>query len=490
MNRATCRVLLVEHDPQEGARLERMLASRPDAACEVERTDRLSAAMERLALGGVDIVLLDLSLPDSRGLEAFHRLHARWPGMPIVAVASPEEESLAFQLVRAGGQDYLLKSRDRPDAMLRAIRSAIDRVQAQRQAREREEHLRLLSEQMPCLLWTTDAQLHFTSLAGAGTPALRAADPRLVGRPVEALLGDEVGHAEFVESHRQAASGQSRSFDMRWQGRFYHVHVEPFRQQDGRLIGTVGVAVDVTDQTLVDRELRLTRRIQAGLFPSSPPQIPGFDIAGDSVPVAEAGGDYFDYFRIGDRCAGIVICDVGGHGLGPAMMMSHTRAYLRALALSHEDPGHIVSLVNRFLCSDIKEDRLVTLLLAKLDPRTRTLVYANAGHQAYLLPCHAPPQALEATGIPLNVSEEAAVASSAARRLTAGDLLILCTDGVTESLNREGSQFGAQRMLDVVLAARHRPSGEILGELFRAVRCFSGDQPPIDDMTAVIIKSL
>ena len=490
MNRETCHVLLVEDDSQEAVRLEQILTSRSEGGCDVERMDRLSLAQDRLGQGGVDVVLLDLSLPDSRGLETFHRLHSRWPGLPIVIVASPDDESLAFEVVRAGAQDYLVKSRDTPEAMLRAIRSAIERVQAQRQARERDEHLRLLTEQLPCILWTTDAQLHFTSFAGAGKSGLKIAEEHLVGRNVDACLADEVGHAEFVESHRQAARGQSKSFDMRWEGRFYHVHVEPFRHQDGRLIGTVGVAVDVTDQTLVDRELRLTRRIQAGLFPLSPPHTPGFDVAGDSVPVAEAGGDYFDYFLVRDGAAGIVICDVGGHGLGPAMMMSHTRAYLRALALTYEDPGQIVSLVNRFLCGDVKEDRLVTLFLAKLDPQARTLTYANAGHQGYLLRAHTQPRLLEPTGIPLNVRDDAVVASSPVLRLVPDDVVILFTDGVIESLAKDGSQFGVQRMLEVVQASRRQPACEIVGDLFRAVRQFSADEGPTDDMTTVIIKSL
>ena len=183
-----------------------------------------------------------------------------------------------------------------------------------------------------------------------------------------------------------------------------------------------------------------------------------------------------------------MVCDVGGHGLGPAMMMCHARAYVRALASTRTEPGEILTLVNRFLCGDIQEDRLVTLFLAKLVPGSRGLVYANAGHQAYLCAADGRPLLLGPTGIPLNVLNEARIETAAPLALKSGDLLVLYTDGIVDSLDPEGQPFGVARLLDVVQQARGLPVAQIVEELFRAVRDFSSPGRLIDDMTAVVLR--
>src|SRR5438445_47789 len=116
-------------------------------------------------------------------------------------------------------------------------------------------------------------------------------------------------------------------------------------------------------------EIGIARKIQQKLFPASAPACPGFDIYGSSLPAAATGGDYFDYIPMLNGNIGIVIGDVTGHGLGPALLMSATRAYLRALALTYPAVPEILSRANTALTADIGDDRFVTLILARLDPR-------------------------------------------------------------------------------------------------------------------------
>src|SRR4051794_7314963 len=101
-----------------------------DIAIHLERTDRLSDGLNRLENGTIDLVLLDLSLPDSQGLDTFSRIHACVPDIPIVVVTSLDDDAVAAQLMRMGAQDYLVKSRLNSDVLLRAIRHAIERKQA------------------------------------------------------------------------------------------------------------------------------------------------------------------------------------------------------------------------------------------------------------------------------------------------------------------------------------------------------------------------
>src|SRR5438067_9887484 len=120
-----------------------------------------------------------------------------------------------------------------------------------------------------------------------------------------------------------------------------------------------------------DLELRVARRVQQKLFPAEVPDVPGFDVFGVALPAGAAGGDYFDYFPLPGGRLGVVVADVSGHGLGPALLMASARAYLRALALTERDLGETLALANGILCKDTGDGRFVALWFASLDPRTR-----------------------------------------------------------------------------------------------------------------------
>ena len=372
--------------------------------------------------------------------------------------------------------------------MLRAVRYAIERFKAGRALRQREEHLRLLNDQLPCLFWTTDLQMRFTSFSGS-SPTHPALEPgEIEGHALLDVFDIDDPTSPILEAHRDAALGHSKTFDMHWRDEVFHVHIEPFRQRDGSIVGTIGVALDITDQKLIDLELRVARQVQEGLRPRQSPDLDGFDIAGASFSAAAAGGDYFDYFRFSDDSTGIVVCDVAGHGLGPAMMMCNTRAYLRALAQNHNDPIAILSMVNAFLIGDTHEERLVALFLAKVIAETRTLEYANAGHRGYLLRHDRPPELLRPTGIPLNVLDPYQPEPAEPIRLEPGDIVLLYTDGIIDCWSEDGTQFGVARMIELVQRHSHLPAREVVDELFAQLRDFSKGGKGEDDMTAVILK--
>src|SRR6266536_5297199 len=126
-------------------------------------------------------------------------------------------------------------------------------------------------------------------------------------------------------------------------------------------------------------QFRVAREIQQRLFPKSPPKSEVFDIAGASYPAEATGGDYFDYLPMAAGCLGIVIADVTGHGVGPALLMAETRAYLRTLVTGALDAGEILTRANRMLADDVDFERFVTLMLVKLDAASQSLVYSSAG---------------------------------------------------------------------------------------------------------------
>lgn len=236
-------------------------------------------------------------------------------------------------------------------------------------------------------------------------------------------------------------------------------------------------------------EIRIARQIQQKLFPAAPLPLPGFDIAGASFPAEATGGDYFDYIPMEDGGLAVVIGDVSGHGYGPALLMAEVRAYLRAFLLTRTDMAEIVGLVNRALAGDT-DDRFATLLLARLDPRTRTFTYASAGHApGYLLgPDGAVRDRLPSTGVPLAVLQDSTYEAGEPHTLRPGEMVLLLTDGITEAHGLDEQLFGAERALDVVRAHRDRPAREAIHALYEAVRAFCGPQAQCDDMTAIVIK--
>src|SRR5262249_54366206 len=226
-----------------------------------------------------------------------------------------------------------------------------------------------------------------------------------------------------------------------------------------------------------------------GPLPKPSPVLPGLEIPGASHPALETGGDYFDFIPMSDGHWGIAIGDASGHGIGAALLVVETRAYLRAFALTHTDPGQVLGSVNQRLADDITADHFVTLFLGRLNPRTRSLVYSSAGHMpGYVLDGRGEVKlVLQSTGLPLGVDPTGAFPNSPTVRLEPGDLLFLLSDGIVEAPAGDGPLLGIGRTLEVVRAHRHEPPGEIIAALMHQVREWSGSAQA-DDMTAIVIK--
>jgi PAS domain S-box-containing protein len=242
-----------------------------------------------------------------------------------------------------------------------------------------------------------------------------------------------------------------------------------------------------------EEDRRIARRIQEGLLPKAVPTFAGFQVRGRSAAAQDVGGDCFDFLPLrvgGEDCLGVLVADASGHGIGAALLAAQTRAYLRALALTCADVGTLLTLSNQRLASDLVADHFVTLFLLRLDPRTHSLLYANAGHwPGYVLDRQGRTKAvLASTGCPLGIDPAGAFPTGPATTLGPGELVLLLTDGIVEAASPEGKQFGLGRTLTVVRAHQREAPDAILDALFHAVVDFSG-HPLQDDLTAVILKA-
>ena len=241
---------------------------------------------------------------------------------------------------------------------------------------------------------------------------------------------------------------------------------------------------------VVEEDLYLAREIQHRMFPAQAPDLAGFEIAGRCFPADATGGDFFDYIPMADHGIGICLGDVSSHGVGPALVMSLIRAYLRALSRTRTDPGVILSETNDIACDDLEEGRFATVFLCRLEPNSHSLIYAGAGHESYLLHVSGEVTSLESTGLPLGFLKDRPIGTAPAITLAPGELVLLVSDGICESVSADHQIFGLTQTLNVVRANRHLSAAEIVATLCRAAQEFGQHAPQKDDMTVVVIKAL
>jgi sigma-B regulation protein RsbU (phosphoserine phosphatase) len=173
------------------------------------------------------------------------------------------------------------------------------------------------------------------------------------------------------------------------------------------------------------------------------------------------------------------------------MLMAETRAYLRLLARNRNDLSLILTRANTMVGEDVGKERFVTMLLVKIDPGKRSLVHASAGHTpAFVLgPDGEVKSELRRTGMPLGVMPGAEYNVSRQIRLAKGDVLVLLTDGLEETVNPEGELFGTDRILESVNNHRDLKAAKIVKSVFDALEDFSENAEQVDDLTMIVAKA-
>jgi len=278
-------------------------------------------------------------------------------------------------------------------------------------------------------------------------------------------------------------------------GEFRHTEqtITPIKDSEGRIVHFVSVAKDITDRMRAEQqelEMRYAADVQRRLYPHAPPTVAGLDFAAAMFPALATCGDYYDYLPLSSGSFGVVIGDVSGHGLGPALIMAETRAYLRFLSESCPEPGAVLTKINQVLHADLDENRYVALILAQFDPSSMRLTYVNAGHTAayHLGRGGAVKATMESCGPPLGVLPGTAYLAVENPSLEDGDLIVFLTDGITETENASGDYFGHDAALDVVRSHADRPAEDIVQALYQATRDFAAGEPQQDDITVLVCK--
>ena len=230
------------------------------------------------------------------------------------------------------------------------------------------------------------------------------------------------------------------------------------------------------------------REIQHHLLPATPCREAGWKIDARFRSCDETSGDYYDYFVQPDGQLVLMIGDVTGHGVGPAILMAETRAYCRALLQADCSLVQLVGQMNVFLHRDTEAEKFITFMACRYDPEDRTLEYVGAGHEGVLVRRDGSTVTLHGSTIPLGLTEELPGLRTATVLLHAGDTLCLYTDGILESQSESGELFGKGRFLNGLIELRAQQPRDLLEGLIEEVSLFMQKDLPSDDQTAVILR--
>jgi sigma-B regulation protein RsbU (phosphoserine phosphatase) len=228
------------------------------------------------------------------------------------------------------------------------------------------------------------------------------------------------------------------------------------------------------------READEAREIQQALLPRTSLFLPSAYVSGASLPAGAVGGDWYDYIELENGRWGIALADVSGKGMAAAMLMSATRGLLRSLAEAIDAPGEVLCRLNRALLRDFPIGRFVTMIYGVLDPATRTLTFANAGHPWPLIVEEGSSRFVEtASGLPLGVAEadftEHTIVIPPASRV------LFYSDGIIEAANEHREEYGNTRLAQLVLSPALSTE-----RILQEVNTFAAGEPR-DDATVVLI---
>ncbi len=501
--RPSLRVLVVE-DSEFDARILVNLLRSGGWTVTYRRVENADSLRNALASEAWDLVLADHHLPGFSAPEALTVVQSSGLDLPFLIVSGGIEEGVAIAAMKAGAHDFLMKGslgRLVP-AVQRELREAAIRAARRRAVDDlRESELRYRS------VWenSTDAVL-LLDLAGTicfANPACVEVfgwtPTDLAGHTLDALQAAGVAPGTWWARTKDPVG--RRRFEVhavRRDGATVEVEVAFTEMRTGDQLWLVAFCRDITERRRAEAELRRNREefaaaaeIQQRLFPATAPLIPGFELAGISQPAEAAGGDYYNFLPLADGSWGLVVADVSGHGIGSALLMAEARAYLRFLARTEADPAALLTSANRALAEDLGSERFITMHLARLNPGTRHLEYASAGHPpTCVLDAYGNLKAsLKRTGPPLGRRPDQPYVNGPSVELASGDVVLFLTDGLDEAMNPAGTEcYGLDRALAVLRMYQKEPAAEIAAALCAAVQAFSAPGPQQDDLTVMVLK--
>jgi sigma-B regulation protein RsbU (phosphoserine phosphatase) len=238
-------------------------------------------------------------------------------------------------------------------------------------------------------------------------------------------------------------------------------------------------------------DMQLARGLQDRMLPDALPIVPGFDVGLAFKPARVVGGDLYDLIPVGDDSLILCVGDMPGKSVYGLVHLSMIHSHMRAGVREGLPPDQIGQLINRNAYDALQPDSYAALFIARLTVSTRILEFVNCGHLPPLLisPGSAqPPRELFSGGIVIGATRKPRVRPEFVT-MQAGDVLILYTDGITEARNRQGEEFGPERLVAAALGAQAQDAAGVAQAIMNASERFSTN-PSADDRTVLVLRAV
>ena len=272
-----------------------------------------------------------------------------------------------------------------------------------------------------------------------------------------------------------------------------------FQEEDLEILVTVAMQVGLALQRLdffeeakqsaqVRKDLELAHEVQQGFLPQRNPDVEGYDFYAYYRAAERVGGDYYDYIDLGGGKIAIIVADVVGHGIAAALLMAKLSGEARFALASQDDPVAAFNRINRNL-SDMNLDKFVTAIMGLFDTNNNQVTFVNAGHMPPVLrrACGTiEPLAVEGSGLPLGILESTQYGSSTFQ-IDDGDVFLMYTDGVNESMSESGEILGTQGLIDEMRQSQAKSAEAIGNVVYNTVKRFVNGGPQHDDICFVCI---
>ncbi len=344
--------------------------------------------------------------------------------------------------------------------------------------------------------WVAVAPPDGTATLALVTPNADSEEYKLIGRFTRVVFVTEDVNAKFEEWRKRGVRFEQPPQTPAWGGTFTR-----FQDVDGNTFVLVGFdevtqEVEAQRRSLAEwmeaerraaRELEIAKQVQARLFPQTAPPLKTLDYAGLCIQAQQVGGDYYDFLNLGAERLGLVIGDISGKGIAAALLMANLQANLRSqCVMASDQPQSFLRSVNQLFFENTTESAYASLFYADYDDKMRRLRYANCGHLSALLLRNDTLERLNSTCTLLGLFKEWDCVIEECQ-LCSEDILVLYTDGVTESFNEAGEEFGEQRLIESLRRHRKLPSHALLRSIIHDVQQF-GPPEQHDDITLIVAR--
>jgi len=265
-------------------------------------------------------------------------------------------------------------------------------------------------------------------------------------------------------------------------------------QQAGMALENAYLLRELTEKERLKKELEIARNVQKRLLPQTDPQIDGLDISGICIPADEVGGDYFDYFIINENKIGLVIADVAGKGTSAAFYMAEIKGMMTSLAFTELSPKKLLSHINKRLHQSLDKKVFASMIYGLLDIKQRQFKFVRAGHSALLVKRNGSIHDVEMfipSGIALGLTSNNSFELNLVEEviiLNSGDTLVLYTDGISEAMNKELSEFSEERLINFLKNSKEFKTATLKNNILSEVKSFAAGKPQNDDITMILAR--